>query len=345
MRAVRFLSPLLTLALLLLGCRAEEIASENGGGAGGGGGSETPAVVWDRVSEGLSSRPVPLVEALDIGVFASTETVLARLIEGQSSWVPTALTPGVPTEYLRHDAGRGLTYALASGVLYRSSNGTAWSALTTPAAPVGIALGEGGDLVALSSSARLVSSDGGETWSQSLLVGFAEDTDEVARLESYPASGGVRYAALPESGGLYLSEDALAWARASGAGSAVFAAFAQGPGGELYAVPLSGGIVRSLDGGATWSEVGQGTLGQQSGGRTDLAANSEGDLFVSLLGGSIFRSLDRGETWESYRGQPGEGATDLDARILSISLGADERLFAASDAGRVFVTATPTTER
>lgn len=147
------------------------------------------------------------------------------------------------------------------------------------------------------------SNDGGSTWTASngALVPFATaagtfiDTRELLLTED-----GTLY--LGTNGdGLYVSDDdGLTWtATAVQQGIDRVVALEAGPGAApvLYAVVAQRGVVKSADGGSTWSA---GSSGLESLDITDLVVDPvTGDVFISTSGDGVYRSSD-GEHWAPF---------------------------------------------
>ena len=102
--------------------------------------------------------------------------------------------------------------------------------------------------------------------------------------------------------GIYLSTDSAGtWnpvAPAANMSAVSCLVSTPGPSGAFYACVQGVGVLKSVDGGVTWSTL---TSGLASLDVTKLAVNpSSGALYVTTLGDGVFRSLDQGATWKAF---------------------------------------------
>lgn len=96
--------------------------------------------------------------------------------------------------------------------------------------------------------------------------------------------------------------------------------------GTLYAPAERGLVLRSMDGGATWSYLSTGFKGSLWTG----IALQEGTLLVAGLRGAIYRSTDHGASWSRIQNA---GSASITALALRTGTGAGEVVAAAVDGG------------
>ncbi len=110
------------------------------------------------------------------------------------------------------------------------------------------------------------------------------------------------------------TDSGLSWAVASGIAAPSIVAVAASPTvrGLVLATTTSDGVLRSTDGGASWTAVGAGVIpdGRLFGIAFDPASAST--AFVGTSASGIFRSTDGGVTWSAY----GAGGPGYATRIL-----------------------------
>lgn len=167
-----------------------------------------------------------------------------------------------------------------------------------------VTLASGTTLAATQIGGVFRSADGGDTWAPSNgdLAPFptAAGTFIDARHLLESPSGVVFLGT--NGGGLFTSEDdGLSWVEV-GADQGVELvnelALHAGPPERLYAVVADRGVVRSDDGGATWSS---GSTGLASLDIRDLALDAtNGDLYVSTARDGVFRSRDGAVVWTPF---------------------------------------------
>lgn len=161
-------------------------------------------------------------------------------------------------------------------------------------------------------------SDGGQNWEQ---LNFFVSTSFESIIEIPGGEVALGVIGYP---GLYLSEDGLTkWSPVDltnigslthGADSTLFA----GSVGRL-----THGVYRSVDLGATWTEV-----GLESEEINELATDEFGIIYAGTLGNGVFRSEDNGETWEQT-GLQGEN-------IRALTTDSGELIFAGTITGSIF---------
>ncbi|MCK2086804.1 YCF48-related protein [Thauera aromatica] len=107
----------------------------------------------------------------------------------------------------------------------------------------------------------------------------------------------------------------------------------QSPRGDLFIAGERGSVLRSTDGGETWSWHPTGYRGTFWSG----TALDDGTLIVAGLRGSIYRSADHGDSWQSTGGATRSSITDLaqlDDRVRAVGL--DGVSLESRDRGRTF---------
>ncbi|MGH8786956.1 MAG: WD40/YVTN/BNR-like repeat-containing protein [Cupriavidus necator] len=80
-----------------------------------------------------------------------------------------------------------------------------------------------------------------------------------------------------------------------------------GPDGALMVTGEQGAVLRSADGGRSWSWLDTGYRGSLWAG----VAQADGTLFVAGMRGTVYRSTDRGAHWEKVPSGTGSSLTDL----------------------------------
>jgi len=164
-------------------------------------------------------------------------------------------------------------------------------------------LGSGTILAATQVSGVQRSDDGGDSWvaSNTGLTPFATSAGTFIDARHLTlAAGGTLYLGT-NGGGLYTSSDSGAsWTAITvdqGVSRVAALEVSPGPPEVLYAVVADAGVVRSEDGGVTWTSGGSGL---ESLDITDLVVDAEGGaLYVSTMRNGVFKSLD-GEHWAPF---------------------------------------------
>ncbi len=107
------------------------------------------------------------------------------------------------------------------------------------------------------------------------------------------------------------------WQRAAQTSPGQVSALASHPArpGRIYATLASGGVIRSEDGGRSWSQSGTG-LPQGPADALTIAAHDPDTLYVALRGDGLWRSQDGGKAWEFVMDRPYEDGSERD--ILSL---------------------------
>ncbi|MGH8232880.1 MAG: WD40/YVTN/BNR-like repeat-containing protein [Rhodanobacteraceae bacterium] len=171
------------------------------------------------------------------------------------------------------------------------------------------------------------STDGGETWRQTLFINPNTGVVDLARdpehpdvvfaaawqIRKHPWMAYFQHDAGPCSGLYKSSDDGVTWQRLSGngwpAGVLGRIGLATGRGGVVYAVvnavnPGEGGLYRSGDDGAHWEQVSSaGWLPNDY--FTRITVDPANANVVYAAGQSIRRSTDGGKTWRVFKGAPG----------------------------------------
>jgi photosystem II stability/assembly factor-like uncharacterized protein len=184
-------------------------------------------------------------------------------------------------------------------------------------------------IIAATPRGVLRSSDGGRSWTETVLGGGGE----VSGLAASPADPDRIVAAT--QAGFFRSENAGAtWTRISGAlGVEPHALVFMSSDDRILFATTSGGLYRSRDQGASWRRVGGGLPHSDL---TGIALDPDGRaIYVSdFTWGGIFRSADGGSTW---RRMPTDGLGSDHVWTLSVDPAAPGRLLAAAAAGGLHV--------
>jgi hypothetical protein len=280
---------------------------------------------WTSLSAGLPAwGGVRALVMTDAKMYAVTDTSgVYTLASGGSTW--TAAGSGLPSSVYAYAAAaprQGSTVLVgysALGVFTSSDGGTGWRTATSgmealnvreikaaPSTPSRLYLAvQDGPVV-------FASEDGGRTWAPSAIPD-ALSTAGANGLAVDPGTATTVYAAT--SNGLYKSTDgARTWTRKSmgtstGAGSVVIDPVTPS---TLYATtfgPQGPSLLRSHDGGDTWTTIGAGLPTQTGGGSITFARpvvdpTTPTTLYIGVMefgtGGStarVFRSTDGGSNW------------------------------------------------
>ncbi|AVR89879.1 WD40/YVTN/BNR-like repeat-containing protein [Thauera aromatica] len=182
----------------------------------------------------------------------------------------------------------------------------------------------------------LHTADGGETW-RVQRVDTAEDRPLFSVHFSDPQNGiAVGLWALmlrTRDGGRSWEEVELPAPPGEARADANLMRIFQSPRGDLFIAGERGSVLRSTDGGETWSWHPTGYRGTFWSG----TALDDGTLIVAGLRGSIYRSTDHGDSWQSTGGATRSSITDLaqlDDRVLAVGL--DGVSLESRDRGRTF---------
>jgi photosystem II stability/assembly factor-like uncharacterized protein len=264
-----------------------------------------------ETNQGLCSRHLSALTESRGAVFAS--------ISGQKGpQYPVILSektaePGAPPDY-----------ALAAGVVMRSSDGQAWAPVPTPATVIAMLASPNGALLAVSDAALFRSMDGGDTWNRWDLPELETPIRGMVALteSSIAIVGAARILTWSEKGGWNLA------GRMPGDPGIYGVA---GDGSRLLLAATSCGLMRSEDFGRSWRAV-RGTLGGTS---IEAVAGHPVRVHVYFAAafGRVYESNDDGQSW-----QPLAPAGPSMGRITQLLLSPQsDELFAMTDVRGVFV--------
>ena len=112
-------------------------------------------------------------------------------------------------------------------------------------------------------------------------------------------------------------DDGTSWSRltegVNGAGTAL-ATHPDRP-GRVLATLAAGGVIRSVDGGASWKRVGT-DLPAVAATALTVAATAPDTLYLAIRGDGLWRSLDAGDTWEFVMDRPFLDAAEREVLTL-----------------------------
>lgn len=226
-----------------------------------------------------------------------------------------------------------------NGVQRSTDGGRTWRALQERAGldAMGLAVSSANpnQIVIAGHGVLQSSQDGGTTWQPIAhnlpgtdLHGFALDPDDPNRMT-----------ALVAGRGLFQSGDGgRTWQPLTGQAPAdiMTLASAGGAPATLYATSMAGGLVRSTDGGATWSRTGNGIMGMVSAIAVDPAARRT--LYAGAASG-LYKSIDGGTNWTRLAAYPGANVTAVavgpagSGVVLAVAGGDGQALVYRSDDG------------
>jgi photosystem II stability/assembly factor-like uncharacterized protein len=185
---------------------------------------------------------------------------------------------------------------------------------------------------AISRSRLLLSTNGGTTWRE-IVRGLGDESQVLARLAAAPSDAHVLYLTT-RGDGVFKSEDGGASWRAANGGltDLNLQEVAVSPGSADVAVVapnVPGGILRTTDGGASWSLVGPADR------VTSVAFLADGErVLAGDARGRVTTSRDSGETW----GEP--VGLDQGQAVTAVAVGpageGADTVFAATAAGHLF---------
>ena len=380
---LRLLPPLLCLVMLSLAipraATAQEIPTKwRALGTPGGVITHLSASRDGRAVYAVSSvtlnRQADQTQWRDTGAPASADA-LYRSTDGGATWLPATndLPPGSITE-LWVDSSDGSVWAglrensnemePRAGPWHSFDQGHTWQRVRLDRSDLlirSIGRDARGDLLIGAASVNATnagyvyrSADNGATWA-SVELSPAEDgsSDDLAALVAHPNNAQLLFA-VTTAGKVRRSDDSgTTWScDPSSAACAAERAFSQlviEPDGTQALLLLGArgpdwSVLRSGDGGTTWSEVQATGLPQVQPGVRAAASLGNGILLASTAGGT-YRSADRGRTWQSLEGALSAGPVlefvllrnGQDAGNVSDVLAATGcGLFASSDAGALW---------
>ncbi|HVN77284.1 MAG TPA: hypothetical protein VMT19_13280 [Thermoanaerobaculaceae bacterium] len=167
------------------------------------------------------------------------------------------------------------------------------------------------------------SPDAASSWHRSAAFG---EFDRVDDLVVHPTETGVVYAALTRAG-LMMSRDwGEHWASVSTWAVRALAIAPSRP-SRMYACGQYGQVLRSDDGGATWSSVSQGLPPGTTVDALAVGPDSDATVYAGARGGFVFRSSDGGDTWATgSAGLPDDASAQV--WLLTADFHAPARLLA-----------------
>jgi photosystem II stability/assembly factor-like uncharacterized protein len=185
----------------------------------------------------------------------------------------------------------GILYATTATGLYKSgNNGQNWESIDFPANWPMLAVDNAGNLFATTDSVIMMSSDGGDTWAESLTTsGFFSSIEK--------SSTNVLYAGHMNWDGVttvYVSHDSgQNWIpKTSNIGNYSHLRLESGTMGEIYAA-TDIGLFKSTDEGDTWANILPGNI-------RSVVVNDANRLFVGIFyRDNIYTSIE-GENWETF---------------------------------------------
>jgi photosystem II stability/assembly factor-like uncharacterized protein len=294
---------------------------------------------------------VAIDTASPVGIYAGTEDGIFRSVDGGSSWIPAnAGLSNRNVKALCVDRNSNVYAVTSPGVFRSRDRGATWTAVTgglPNASPLlTVDSVDGSTLYAALGGAIYRSSYSAETWERISAIELGAGRWTVSSLA---AAGSMLYLGVERSrciifdfcpavgGTIFRSSDGGAsWRSRSfdfpvlslavdpGAGSTVYAGF--GP--ALYAPESLQSVLRSRDGGVSWTEVSVGITGA-------IAALAVSPNSPSVYAGSqdsgIFRTDDGGDHWVRLFGPSDGRAIAVDPTSSSVFVGAEAGLLRRSD--------------
>ena len=259
-------------------------------GSGGAYRTENLAARWDKAAVPAGDQLVQLTAAPDDAkrLYAAGYHGISESKDGGLHWTSRRMPEGSTTVSALLPLPKGVLLAAASSGLFRSSDGSSWTKVSSEAMQPGtLSLQRSGSAVAaLTNSGAIASMDGGVTWKtcgstgvQGPWYGLAFDMHSGSVLNS--ANSSVALAATPA------------------------------------------GLFRSTDSCGTWTAV-QGGLAQQTVSLVLFHPTRPGEALASQ-GGRVFVSMDGGQRWQPLDDDTAGNAGPASLVILSA---APDTLFA-----------------
>lgn len=307
--------------------------------------------------EPAGGRIDAIVYAADGNPVCMTQTRIYRWHEIEQRWQATQSYWTDTNRKTLYRAPNGTLFACAaSAYLYMSGDdGRTWTKVEGVGLSNGITATLGGTLFHVGRGV-LMSSDGGATWIDrssgvenadistivaqvdgSMLIASWNDgifrtndngaswqliTDSPTRVSHlFVASSGTIWAST-RGQTLFSTDRGNTWTPATGAFSGTIGGYCETPGGVLYAASewAQGGLYRSIDDGASWTEI-SGETGYHA--RNDLACSGTGELSCAQ-GGGVQTSKDNGDTWswrnEGLNAAPVRGFVENGSGVLFCSV-------------------------
>ena len=274
---------------------------------------------WQQASSGLSVNVQSVAAGRDGGVIAGTSGGAFRSTDDGARWDRAGL-PGSVSSWAIDPNNPNIIYAASYLGLYRSMDGGAsWSATGTSKGVRSVAIAPGNPTLLYAGTDEdgvIRSTDSGTSW-----VRISKNLDNAYLLTPDPGNPNTFYAASSSICGwdycthLFKSTDGCVTWNISATPSPAdewIGALALDPDNPriLYAND-SGSVIKSIDGGETWSTIGSNGLSV-----TDLVIDpiNSATLYAGTNSG-VIRTTDGGATWNEFNdGLP----ADLESRDLAI---------------------------
>src|SRR6185312_4775335 len=257
-------------------------------------------VAVDPVDEG-----VVYAGGINTGMYKSTDggahwnQINAGIITGSvtHAWVVSVVVDPVTPAVLYAIVNTSTAGSTGSTSLYKSTdNGATWIAQlglgTILAGEVAIDPADHTHLLACFSKTAAQSTDSGATWNSVSITDTGTDMQVCAfdpSDSSHILIGSVTSLFVSSGGGAFAADPNVPANRVNGI------AFDPVTPSNIYVGSLAWGVLKSSDGGATWS---QSTTGIPDLGADRVLEGSDGILYMSTTQSGIYKSLDQGATWE-----------------------------------------------
>lgn len=317
----RFYSPwalLLAIPLLVLtGCREDF-------GTGTTFEEEDPLrpqpFIWEAQNEGLTDPRVSALAFAPNGLLiAGTSSGVYRSDDRSITW-ERMLVPGRAMLSVAVDPKNTLYARSTFGVFRSDNNGTSWQQTALIRDDINtLLMTPTGMLWAGTMSGEVLQSDAnGQTWKRSDNGLPQAPVRALARNNQ-----GTLYAALNGSGLYRSTNDGVRWERTGLTTGFINDVLSDGT--TLYAATLFRTVMRSTDGGETWTPVGPNGLTLPT--IHTLTQGRNGHLFAGTDGDGIYRSIDGGQRWVALND------TTLHPVVFSLVFDADGHLYAGTEQG------------
>ncbi len=319
-----------------------------GGGSGGGVcRSADDGDTWMKVglpNTSISALAIPAGWQSRDAVFAAADSAVFLTTDNGHAWLRTGSLPH-PGPYwfdiraLFATSSGSILAGTSQWGIYRTTNaGTTWAQAGSNGETVCAFLEDSvGHLYAAGNNVVYLSTDGGGNWSP---TGGSVGGSWLSSL-AMNSTGDIFVGMVNQSNGTYVcrsTDDGQTWLSTGMTFYSVMALVAVGrdtllAGCSEFFYGIGGGVHRSTDGGATWTEVSAGLISRDI--RT-LVRNSAGHVFAATSQG-VYRSTNNGDLWE-----PASAGLTFPS-IQSLAVNSDGLLFAGASAGGVFRTQQSTT--
>ncbi|WP_189058062.1 WD40/YVTN/BNR-like repeat-containing protein [Deinococcus daejeonensis] len=221
-----------------------------------------------------------------------------------------------------------LLYGQHAGVARSVDGGRTWGAPDGAGDAMALAAGQGGAIILAGHDVLKVSRDGGVTW-QDQGFGNLPGTD-LHGFATRPDQPGTWFANVAGRGLYRTADGGVTWAAVSPATQDAMT-LAAAPGGRLYALSMSQGLMTSPTG-VDWERV----EGAPQAVSVDVHPVS-GAVYVAGPGG-VSRSLDGGLRWETLDFPEGARLVTADPQdeAALVGVGDSGRVYRSADAGRTW---------